>query len=111
MISEPCGRYVAAWHVAVSWPLFDMFFARLCNILTHSALQNGPNWLLKRPILQCEMGRFAVRNGPFRKSVLPGPVCGPVRSTLRCAVRGVAHEAINNAEKHSKNGRKQTKRQ
>ena len=59
MISESCGRYVAAWHVAVSWPLFGTFFVRLCNFLIHNVLQNGLNWLLKRPILQREMGHFA----------------------------------------------------
>ncbi len=38
MISESCGRYVAAEAVAVSWLLFGTFFTLLCNALIYSVL-------------------------------------------------------------------------
>ena len=46
-------------------------FVRVCNILATNVLQNGPKRIAKRPILACEMGRFSVRNGPFRKCLWP----------------------------------------
>ena len=42
---------------------------RLCNALIHNVLQNGPFCVVKRPESQREMGRIAMRNGPFCRSV------------------------------------------
>lgn len=42
---------------------------RFCNVLIHNVLQNGPFRVAKRPESQREMGRIAMRNGPFGKSV------------------------------------------
>ena len=39
------------------------------NTLTLNILQNGPFQAAKWAVLQCEMGRFAVRFGPFRKPI------------------------------------------
>ena len=46
-------------------------FMRICNVLVANVLQSSPKRVAKRPVLACEMGRFATRNGPFRKCLWP----------------------------------------
>ena len=46
---------------------------RICNVLIHSALQNGPFRTVKWAVLRGEMGRIALRNGPFRKTIRHAP--------------------------------------
>ena len=43
-----------------------------CNTLIHNVLQNGPFRIVKRPESQREMGRIAMQNGPFCKSMCIG---------------------------------------
>ena len=47
-----------------------------CNVLIYSVLQNGPFRIVKRPESQREMGRIAIRNGPFCKTRRTGLHCG-----------------------------------
>lgn len=53
-------------------PKYVMFYTVLYSIYNQCVvhgLQNGPNRIAKRPVSQCEMGRIAERNGPFRSAV------------------------------------------
>lgn len=43
--------------------IFFPIFTCICNMLINKGLRNGPFRSLKRPVLQCEMGRFANDSG------------------------------------------------
>ena len=51
--------------------LLSFVYAVLRNTLIYNVLQNGPFRTAKWAVLGREMGRFVMRNGPFRKFIAP----------------------------------------